>query len=131
MSSISLLLTNNINNIDLIDYFVNNVTMPYPTFPDQQVSRTLNLFTENGFDKCKGVVVRNETTFTKEETRDYKSAMVTDQTFINNLTYFINMFSVYIDLTTVNIEGTNYVCNSYISLSGKKYYILGSQPMTQ
>jgi hypothetical protein len=59
------------------------------------------------------------------------SAIVTDQTFINNLTYFINMFSVYIDLTTVNIEGTSYVCNSYISLSGKKYYILGTQPMTQ
>jgi hypothetical protein len=131
MSSISLLLTNNINNIDLIDYFVNNVTMPMPTFPGQQVDRTLLLYKDNQFDKCKGVVVREGTTYTKEETREYASAIVTDQTFINNLTYFINMFSVYIDLTTVNIEGTSYVCNSYISLSGKKYYILGTQPMTQ
>jgi hypothetical protein len=131
MSSISLLLTNNINNIDLIDYFVNNVTMPMPTFPDQQISRTLELYSDNSLDKCKGIVVRDNTTYTKEETRDYKSAIVTDQTFINNLTYFINMFSVYIQLTNVNIEGTNYVCNSYISLSGKKYYILGTAPMTQ
>jgi hypothetical protein len=130
MSSISLLLTNNINNIDLIDYFVNNVTMPMPTFPDQQISRTLELYSDNSLDKCKGIVVRDNTTYTKEETRDYKSAIVTDQTFINNLTYFINMFSVYIDLTTVNIEGTNYVCTSYISLSGKKYYILTSVPLT-
>jgi hypothetical protein len=58
MSSISLLLTNNINNIDLIDYFVNNVTMPMPTFPGQQVDRTLLLYKDNQFDKCKGVVVR-------------------------------------------------------------------------
>jgi hypothetical protein len=130
MSSIPLLLTNNINNYDLIDYFVNNVTMPFGIRPDETVDRTLILSTVDGLEKCKGVVVREGVTYTKEETRNYTSALVSDQTFISNLTYFINMFRIDIPLTTVSVDGTNYQCNSYISLSGKPYYILTSVPLT-
>jgi len=130
MSSIPLLLTNNINNYDLIDYFVNNVTMPFGIRPDETVDRTLILSTVDGLEKCKGVVVREGVTYTKEETRNYTSSLVSDQTFITNLTYFINMFRIDIPLTTVSVDGTNYQCNSYISLSGKPYYILTSVPLT-
>jgi hypothetical protein len=130
MSSIPLLLTNNINNYDLIDYFVNNATMPLGIRPDEIVDRTLILSTVDGLEKCKGVVITEGVTYTKEETRNYTSALVSDQTFITNLTYFINMFRIDIPLTTVSVDGTNYQCNSYISLSGKLYYILTSVPLT-
>ena len=130
MSSIPLLLTNNINNYDLIDYFVNNATMPLGIRPAEIVDRTLILSTVDGLEKCKGVVITEGVTYTKEETRNYTSALVSDQTFISNLSYFINMFRIDIPLTTVSVDGTNYQCNSYISLSGKLYYILTSVPLT-
>jgi len=123
MSLPNLLLSLNINNIDLVDYFINNVSNNL-FINNGIITRTLTLTTTNGIDTCLGTVIFNNVTYSKLENQSFTNALVSDTTFITNLSFFLSTFSIPLLSTTIIINGTNYICKSYITISGKPYYVL-------
>jgi hypothetical protein len=124
--SVQLLLSRNSSNLDLVDSFLNSITNYYDD--NTPITRVLDLTTNNGVETVKGTVTINDTVFTKTNATNYSSAVVNDQTFINNLSVFISSFQLNIVPLTVNLDGNTYYCNSYITLGPKRFYILYNQP---
>ena len=132
MSSI-ILLSNNSDNRDIIATFINylaplqNMTFSYTA------TRILELYKENDEEICKGTVnlknikIEYNPDFYKTEKTNYSSAIITDQTFINNLMFFYDEFKIDMLETTINIEGITYNSNSYISINEVNYYILNQK----
>jgi hypothetical protein len=60
----------------------------------------------------------------KNDNIDYSSAIVKDQTFVNNLLYFQNDYSIPLLEIKIKIDNTFFICNKYIEISDKNYYIL-------
>ncbi len=129
MSS-TILLTNNNTNINLIQYFIESLTTLQILTQSYKVSRTLELYTNDNIEICKGTVKLNNIhivhnpIFEKIENINYSTAIITDPDFINNMLYFINNFSKTILDTIIIINDVKYSCNKYIELGGKNYYIL-------
>jgi len=119
------LLLSNASGIDLIDYFINSFQIFEVMNNQNKIDRTLTLELVNDLQTCRGTVIVNDTTtYVKAEQRNYSLSIVSDQTFINNLTYFINLFRVTIPKVIVNYQGTIYVCTSSITMNSAKFYIL-------
>jgi hypothetical protein len=127
-ASIPLLLSN-ASGIDLIDYFLHSFQSFDVMNSMNKVERTLTLDTVSELQTCTGtIVVNNSTTYTKSEQRNYSLSIVSDQTFINNLIYFINLYRATIPKVTVNYQGTVYICTSTITINSSRFYILEFPP---
>ena len=117
----TLFLSMNSSNIDLIDYLINSLS--YVSYNNSSVTKTLTLST-NETPICLGtIVVNNNTTYSKQENQCYQCGIVTDTDLINTLNFLSN-YAITIGVINIIIDGDNYQCNSYISISGKPYYIL-------
>ncbi len=128
MSAIPLLISN-ASGIDLVDYFLNSFQVFEIMNSQNKVDKTLTLETVNDLQTCTGTVVVNDsTTYVKTEQRNYSLAIVSDQTFINNLIYFINLFRAVIPKISVNYQGTLYICTSTITINNSRFYILEFPP---
>ena len=129
MSSI-ILLSNNSDNTDIIATYINYLTPLQNMTFSYTATRILELYKENDEEICKGTVnlknikIEYNPDFYKIEKTNYSSAIITDQTFINNLMFFYDEFKVDMLETTINIEGITYNSNSYISINEVNYYIL-------
>lgn len=124
MSGIPLLISNT-NGIDLIDYFLNSFQVFEIMNSQNKIDKTLTLETVNELQTCTGTVMVNDTTtYVKTEQRNYSLAVLSDQTFINNLIYFINLYRSSIPKITINYQGTIYVCTSTITINSSRFYIL-------
>ena len=129
MNGIPLLISNG-SGIDLIDYFLNSFQVFEIMNSQNKVDKTLILETINDLQTCTGrVVVNDSTTYVKTEQRNYSLSIVSDQTFINNLVYFINLYRVSIPKITINYQGTIYVCTSTITINSSRFYILEFPPV--
>jgi hypothetical protein len=132
MSSI-ILLSNNSDNTDIIATFINYLTPLQNMTFSYTATRILELYKENDEEICKGTVnlknikIEYNPDFYKTEKTNYSSAIITDQTFINNLMFFYDEFKVDMLETTINIEGITYNSNSYISINEVNYYILNQK----
>jgi len=120
--TIAHLLKLNNNNIDLVDFYVYNIGNHH--YGDNVV-RNLYLSTENSIEKVKGVVTYDGIVYTKEENRNYTSAIISDSTFINNLLYFINLYGMTLDRRLhVHLNGQEYKVQTWITISNERFYIL-------
>jgi hypothetical protein len=128
MNGIPLLISNG-SGIDLIDYFLNSFQVFEIMNSQNKVDKTLTLETINELQTCTGrVVVNDSTTYVKTEQRNYSLSIVSDQTFINNLLYFINLYRSSIPKITIDYQGTVYVCTSTITINSSRFYILEFPP---
>jgi hypothetical protein len=119
------LLQNNSQNIDLIDFYINNNGPRFGVQQPQQ--KTLELTVQNSIEKIKGIVLSEGILYTKEEARNFSSAIVSDATFINNLIFFINLFAEQLESPVqVNYNSVNYVVKKSINVGNKRFYILES-----
>jgi hypothetical protein len=129
MSS-TILLTNNSDNYNLIQYFIESLTTLQILTQSYKVSRTLELFTIDNIEISKGTVKLNNIHFVhnpifeKVENINYSTAIITDTDFINNILYFANNFSKSILESIIIINGQQYNCNKFVELGSKNYYIL-------
>jgi hypothetical protein len=127
--SVQLLLSRNANNVDLIDYFINNNGDRFSMHdPNASITRTLILNKPDNIETGKGIVVNNTTEYVKTERMNYSSAVISDQTFINNLSYFINMYQLNIRPVTIELESVSYYCSTYITVGNNIFYILYISP---
>ena len=113
-------ISNNSSNIDLIDYFLHSISY----VSSSNITKSLTFTKINNEDNCLGqIIIDDKTTYTKSENLCYTCCIITDQSLIDILNIFssnaIPMSNIY-----VSIEGVNYYCNSFISISNKNYYIL-------
>lgn len=128
MSGIPLLISN-ASGVDLIDYFLNSFQVFEIMNSQNKIDKSLSLNTINELQTCTGkVVVNDTTTYIKTEQRNYSLAIVSDQTFISNLIYFINLYRTTIPTIYINYEGTMYVCSSSITINSSRFYILEFPP---
>ena len=125
-----IVLTNNNQYIDLISIYINSLTpLQFLTF-SYTSTRILKLYTQSEEEICNGtVIVKNNKidfnqSFNKVENTNYSSAIITDQTFINNLINIYEQFKINMLQTTIDINGVSYNSNSYISINDKNYYVL-------
>ena len=129
MSS-TILLTNNNQEINLIDTFIESLTPLQSLTNSFNILRTLELSTINDIQTCKSSVLLSNKyyeynpQFEKNDNIDYSSAIVKDQTFVNNLLYFQNDYSIPLLEIKIKIDNTFFICNKYIEISDKNYYIL-------
>lgn len=128
MSAIPLLLSN-VSGFDLVDYFLNSFQVFEIMNSQNKIDKTLTFETVNALQTCTGTVIVNDTTtYVKTEQRNYSLAIVSDQTFINNLIYFINLYRMSIPKININYEGTVYICTSTITINNSRFYILEFPP---
>jgi hypothetical protein len=128
MNGIPLLISNG-SGIDLVDYFLNSFQVFDIMNSQNKVDKTLVLEIINELQTCTGrVVVNDSTTYVKSEQRNYSLSIVSDQTFINNLLYFINLYRASIPKITIDYQGTTYVCASTITINSSRFYILEFPP---
>jgi hypothetical protein len=111
----------NSSNIDLIDYLINSLS--YVSYSNSSVTKTLTLSTNGNGSNCLGTIVVNNTTYSKQENQCYSCGIVTDTDLINTLNFLSN-YAITIGVINIIIDGDNYQCNSYLTISGKPYYIL-------
>jgi hypothetical protein len=126
----TILLTNNNNNINFIEYFLDSLTTLQILTNSYTINRTLQLSVIDNIESCHGIVklsnvhINHTPVFEKVENIEFISAIIKDQTFINNLLLFQNDYSNTILDTEVIINNDRYHCNKYIEIADKKYYIL-------
>jgi hypothetical protein len=126
----TILLTNNNNNINFINFFIDSLTTLQILTQSYSITRTLELSIVDSIEKCRGIVTVNNIhfnhhqTFEKIENIEFLSAIIRDETFINNLLLLQNDFSSSILDTTIIVNDITYKCNKYIEIADKNYYIL-------
>lgn len=121
--TIQYLLKHNSDNIDLVDYFFENLSNF--NFSQQTPQKKLYLSNTSGVENIKGVFIRENVTLTKEEKRNYSTALVNDATFIANLQYFINLYGVNLENSIeIHINDQQFTAQKYIVLAYQKFYIL-------
>lgn len=129
MSNI-ILLTNNQDNINLINVFLDDLTPLQTLTHSYKIIRILELSINDNIETCKGIVklsnihIEYKPEFTKIENMNYTSSIITDTEFINNLLFFVNDYSNEILDTTIIINNISYKCNKFIDIADKNYYIL-------
>lgn len=123
MSTPPYLLTLNNQNIDLVHHYIDEILSRIYT--QSPAIKTLYLTLENGVENIKGVVVKDGTTYTKEDNRNFSSAIVSDATFINNSIYFINLYADIIQEEIKVIYNSNtYSIKKSLVIGNKRFYVL-------
>jgi hypothetical protein len=128
--SIKLLLTHNSRNINLVDYFIYSNGDYDRVTTDENVNykSSLILNKENDVEICKGINKINNTEYMKTEIMNYSSGLITDETFINNLNYFLTSYKLSVKPTHIEIEGTKYYTDTRIIINGRAFYVLYDPP---
>lgn len=128
MSS-TILLTNS-NETNLISSFLDMLTPLQTLTNTYYVTRILYLSTIDNIEICSGSVkLKNKyidynPEFSKTENMNYSSAIITDQTFIDTILYFLPDFNIPILDTTITINSIKYFCNKSLKINEKYYYVL-------
>jgi hypothetical protein len=121
--AIQYLLKSNSQNIDLVDYYVDNLSQL--NYSQEAPQKKLQLSVTNGNETIKGFFIRDGVTLCKEETKNYSSALISDATFINNLQYFINMYGVNLEHPVqVFLNEQELTVSRYIYMAAQRFYIL-------
>jgi hypothetical protein len=126
----TILLTNNNETLNLIAYFLDNLTPLQTLTNTYYVTRILDLSSIDNIEICSGLVkLKNKyidynPEFSKTENTNYSSAIITDHTFVNNILYFLPDFNIPILDTNVIVGSVKYFCNKSIQINEKYYYVL-------
>lgn len=121
----------NENNIDLIDFYIDEISR---SIYESNVTRKLFLTTENSTQKIKGTITYQlsgpndtfiETILTKEQNRNYTSAIINDSTFVNRMNDLWDLYSVDLNpIVLLNINGEEYQIKKHITISNRRYYLI-------
>jgi hypothetical protein len=126
----TIVLCNNNNNINLVDYLINDLRSSTYIREENYVSANMTLLTVNGVQQGSGEFKYNSdnrvVTLTKQVDVNYESAIITDTDVINHLLYLYNMFPNYVYLMNINYNGVTYTCNQFININGQNFYFLKS-----
>jgi hypothetical protein len=126
----TILLTNNNDDINLVNTFVTYLTSLQDSTNSFKVSRELELLTIDDIETCNGIVSLSNIyfeynpIFEKKEAMNYSSAIIKDETYINNLLFFENDFSKSILDITITVDNIKYNSNKFIEIGTKNHYIL-------
>jgi hypothetical protein len=122
------------NDLDLIDFFIEDINKIIFVGNNQIIIRKLYLTTENSVKKIKGYISYQnldlsgtivETIHTKEQNRSYSEALITDQIFVGKMDFLWDSYSINLSRSvTLNLEGQEYLINKYVMISNKKIYLI-------
>lgn len=129
--SFSLIITNNNQNINLIDYTINTLRN-YQYIQDENIiSQSLRLETNNSSQQISGTLVFNlnnsQTTLSKTTVINYESSIKNSTTFINNLSNLLTDFCINIKPIDIYYNNLQYRCNKTLNINGVIFYFLESQ----
>jgi hypothetical protein len=83
---------------------------------------------QGAVESIKGVVINQGITYSKEDNNsNYSSSIVSDSTFINNLTYFIQIYSQNVQSRIdIFLNGQQSKIDKFIFLGTQRFYIVES-----
>lgn len=123
----TIILTNNINNINLVDYLINNIKR-YGFSEENIVSLTINLETIDGTQRATSTLIYNNNgnteTITKTLNINYETAIKTDTEFNNHILYLLGLYPNSIYPITINYNGVPYICDKVIAINRIPFFAL-------
>jgi len=128
--SFSLIMTNNNQNINLVDYTINRLRN-YDYIQEENILlQTLRLETNNSIQQITGVIEYNlnnlHTTVSKSSAMEFESSIKNSPVFINNLSNLLTEFCVNIKPIEIYYNNIHYRCNKTVNINGNIFYFLES-----
>jgi hypothetical protein len=126
--TLTIILTNNNQNINLVDFLLNNLKNYDYSREENIISQTIRLETINTTQQGNATLVYNSNgtpiTLTKTAVINYETAMRTDPAFIANMTVLLADFQVNMLPIIVYYNNATYRTNKYININGVNFYFL-------
>lgn len=131
MSS-SIVLLNNLSNINIVETFVNSLgNNIYDTNIQKSYFLTFGVDSSSN-QYIEGTLIATDlfsnvsTTYIKKSNMNYEEAILSDSSFISHFDYIINNLYISISPITITYQSIIYTCTKYFYINDNYYYVLQS-----